>query len=68
MSRKKQPHYDRYRQPVKSCGKIQYAHKHEAEQAAEEAMLLRPEVKLRIYKCMNCGGWHLTRVRELENS
>jgi len=60
---KHQP-YSRYQPPARSCGKLRFAHKHEAEQAAEESMIVRPDTVLRVYKCIDCRGWHLTRDHE----
>lgn len=65
--RKTQP-YARFQPVVKSCGKVQYMHKLDAEQAAEEAMIMQSGLKLKIYKCLNCGKWHLTRVKQVEKS
>jgi hypothetical protein len=32
----------------------------EALKAADEQMLLKPDLELTAYKCDLCGGWHLT--------
>lgn len=43
------------------AGKKRYDTKHLAEQAAEEHMLLHPELELFVYKSPTDGGWYLTR-------
>lgn len=54
----------RYQPAAKSCGgKVRYGHKHEAEQAATELMIIEPELQLRVYKCTTCSGWHLTKAK-----
>lgn len=64
MARRKYQPYSNYQPAQKSCGgKVRYAHKHEAEQAAEEVMIIEPELHLRVYKCAHCGGWHLTKAQ-----
>lgn len=45
------------------CGKNRYRSRAEAEQIAEEQMLLVRDLTLGVYACMcGCGGWHLTRT------
>jgi hypothetical protein len=51
--------------PVKprSCGgKNRYATKREAELVAREQEMrdLRQELRIEVYRCVYCGGWHLT--------
>lgn len=44
------------------CGKNRYMSRLQAEQIAEEQMLLTHELHLTVYACLcGCGGWHLTR-------
>jgi len=44
------------------CGKNRYASRHQAQQVAEEQMLLTQGLMLTVYACTcGCGGWHLTR-------
>ena len=33
-----------------------------AEQASDELEIINPGLKLSVYKCNSCGGWHLTRL------
>ena len=50
-------------QPRPLCGgKQRYASKQDAEQAAQEQMLLQFNLELNVYKCPFCGDWHLTRT------
>lgn len=69
MPKKHNQPYNRYQPPQKSCGKVKYLRKHEAEQAAEESAIIQPDIVLRVYKCLNCRGWHLTRAndQQIEN-
>lgn len=47
---------------LRCCGKNRYASRFEAEQVAEEQMLLTEGLLLTIYACTcGCGDWHLTR-------
>lgn len=49
-----------------SCAsKRRYDSKHEAEATAEDQMNLDPDLKLRVYQCPYCAGWHLTKVKML---
>lgn len=47
----------------RSCGKNRYSSRSEAESVAESLELqdLTRELRLRVYHCMLCGGWHLTK-------
>ena len=48
-------------QPVNNDkAKVRYPNKLAAERAAEERMLLHPELNLSVYQGLN-GGWYLTR-------
>jgi len=53
----------RFLQSPQTCGeKRRYASSQEAERVREEQELLKPGLRLRVYKCVaGCGGWHLTR-------
>lgn len=53
------PH-DYYQQPANDASKRRFATKRQAEAAAEEQMLLKPELELYVYKGLD-GGWYLTR-------
>lgn len=52
--------------PIRSCGKNRYSSKIEAEQIAaeQEIIFASDNLKLSVYLCSNCGGWHLTKSRE----
>ena|GEM_PF-1571007 len=47
----------------KSCGKNRYNSRQEAETVAREQEIINAseELKLEVYHCALCGGWHLTR-------
>jgi len=49
--------------PAKSCGKNRYNSRNEAEKVAREQELIfaNQNLKLNIYHCALCGGWHLTK-------
>ena len=49
--------------PQRSCGKNRYNSKREAEEVAmqQELMFASEGLKLRVYHCAFCGGWHLTK-------
>jgi hypothetical protein len=51
---------------AQSCGKNRYNSKVEAEQVAaeQEIIFAADDLKLSVYLCSNCGGWHLTKSRE----
>lgn len=55
------------RQIERACGKNRYATRAEAEMVAAQQMLIfansQPDLKLSVYKCGFCGGWHLTSHR-----
>jgi len=46
----------------KSCGKNRYDSRQEAEIVAREQEVLDQldELRLKVYHCALCGGWHLT--------
>lgn len=48
--------------PKRSCGKNRYESEGEAELVAREVELrdLTRQLKLKVYHCSFCGGWHLT--------
>lgn len=47
----------------KSCGKNRYASEREALEVAEqqEIIFANQGLKLKVYHCPFCGGWHLTK-------
>lgn len=47
----------------RSCGKNKYNSEREAEDVARAQELndLTGQLRLRVYHCMFCGGWHLTK-------
>lgn len=49
-----------YRRSQPQTNKRRFATKQQAEQAAEEQMLLKPELALHTYRDID-GGWYLTR-------
>lgn len=51
--------------PDKSCGKNRYNSKKEAETVAEEQEIIfaKDDLKLKVYLCPSCSGWHLTRTK-----
>jgi len=50
---------------VNNCNaKRRFASKLQAETAANEQMLTNDGLKLAIYKCELCGGWHLTSANK----
>ncbi len=48
-----------------NCQKRRYDSKDEAEAIAEDQMNLNPDLKLRVYRCIKCASWHLTKQRML---
>lgn len=59
-------HKVKYVQPApvqKSCGKNRYNSEREAREVADQQELLfaNKGLKLKVYHCMMCGGWHLTK-------
>lgn len=61
MSRVRKP-LPRNFNPHKKCGgKYCYATKLDAEMVVEEKTIMQPELELSVYKCSNCGSYHLTR-------
>ncbi len=56
-----------YQPPRHEAGKRRFATKHQAEQAATEQMLLKPELELFVYKGLD-GGWYLTRQSKPQHS
>ncbi|HET7630132.1 MAG TPA: hypothetical protein VFK03_02045 [Candidatus Saccharimonadales bacterium] len=60
---KHKPKYDRFviNRPV--CGgKNRYPTKSQAEAVKLEQEIIDAELNLRVYRCVSCGDWHLTRV------
>ncbi|MFZ2560685.1 MAG: hypothetical protein WAW91_03635 [Candidatus Nanoperiomorbaceae bacterium] len=55
------------RKTERACGKNRYATRVEAETVATQQMIIfansQPDLKLSVYKCGFCGGWHLTSHR-----
>ena len=52
--------------PIKTCGgKNCYKTEREAREVAEEQELrdITGELELKVYRCINCGLWHLSRVK-----
>jgi hypothetical protein len=48
--------------PAKSCDeKRKHRSERDALDAASLQMLMHPELDLSVYKCDQCGKWHLTR-------
>lgn len=48
--------------PPKSCEeKRKYRSEKDALDAASLQMLMHPSLELSVYKCDQCGKWHLTR-------
>jgi hypothetical protein len=55
-----------YPAPRKCGGKMCYPSKHQAEVVKMEQEL-RNHVELSIYRCIDCGNWHLTRSKNDEH-
>lgn len=55
------PH-EYYQAPQPEKGKRRFATERQAQQAADERMLLHPELQLYAYKGLD-GGWYLTSKR-----
>lgn len=50
--------------PQRNCrDKRVYRNEHEAQKAAENQMLLQPQLELTWYRCDMCLYWHLTRKK-----
>lgn len=49
-----------YRRADQPAGKRRFTTKRQAEDVANEQMLLRPDLQLYVYKDLD-GGWYLTR-------
>lgn len=50
---------------ISSCDtKRRFRTEREAIAAAEYQMLIKPTLELSVYKCEQCGGWHLTRQQK----
>lgn len=49
--------------PQRSCGKNRYNSEREAREVAEQQELIFASqgLKLKVYHCGFCGGWHLTK-------
>lgn len=58
----------RYQARPTGCqGKTRYTRQHEAEQAADEIMIMQTDLRLSTYKCVACSTWHLTsQQREVD--
>ncbi len=49
-------------------GKKPYAAEHDAQRAAELAMLRDMSLELSVYRCDLCRKWHLTRRQDSDNA
>ncbi len=57
---------ERFLQSPQTCGeKRRYPNREQAEQVRKEQEIITPGLRLRTYKCLNCGGWHLTRHKDV---
>ncbi|MEP6710244.1 MAG: hypothetical protein ABJA64_00820 [Candidatus Saccharibacteria bacterium] len=45
--------------------KRRFANEKDAQQAADDQMLMKMDLELSVYQCRLCGGWHLTRKPRL---
>lgn len=65
MPQKHRPKYH-IDNPTLCSGKRRYATKQEAERVAEEQEILNfaDDLELSVYRCISCGGWHLTRNKK----
>lgn len=50
--------------PISCAKKRRYISEKDALEVAAYQMTLKPEVELGIYRCMHCGGWHLTSINK----
>ncbi|MCL2280738.1 hypothetical protein FWC31_02525 [Candidatus Saccharibacteria bacterium] len=50
--------------PPRSCGKNRYRSREEADAAGrdQEFLFMADDLKLKSYRCVTCGSWHLTKV------
>ncbi|MDO4271528.1 MAG: hypothetical protein Q4C83_00900 [Candidatus Saccharibacteria bacterium] len=50
----------------RSCGKNRYTSEQEAQLVADQQEIIfsNQGLKLRVYHCAFCGGWHLTKRRD----
>jgi hypothetical protein len=55
------PTHQPYRFTSGCSQKRRFVREKEAQDAAEYQMLIKPTLELSVYKCQECGGWHLTR-------
>ena len=53
----------------KSCGKNRYKSKQEAETVGREQEIIfaSENLQLKVYLCSSCGGWHLTRKKDVNH-
>ena len=61
MARVRKVSYKDFPAPKLCGGKRCYSSKREAEHVREEQELLTHDLELSIYRCIQCGTWHLTR-------
>jgi hypothetical protein len=54
---------------AKCGGKNCYPTRHEAELVAreQEALNFQDDLKLKVYRCIDCGAWHLTRIKPVSD-
>ncbi len=49
----------------KYCGdKRAYASRQQAEAVKADQEIINTNLRLAVYRCINCGQWHLTRTKE----
>lgn len=63
MARIRKVSYRDFPAPRLCGGKRCYSTKREAEQVKSEQELLTQDLELTIYRCIQCGQWHLTRTK-----
>lgn len=62
MSRPYKPRPQHFDSP-KLCGeKRRYRTRHDAEMVIAEKEIMQPELELTVYRCTQCGDFHLTRT------
>jgi hypothetical protein len=52
---------DPYKSGSGCSNKVRYGSRDQAEAVKSDQENMNPDIKLKVYKCLDCGGWHLTR-------
>ncbi|HET8690184.1 MAG TPA: hypothetical protein VFL81_02005 [Candidatus Saccharimonadales bacterium] len=55
-------HHLNFVKPATCGGKNRYPTRAQAEAVKTEQETIDPELELKIYRCIGCGDWHLTRA------